>query len=227
LSEFSEILETFFDSFMRGKIHTALPGKIEKVVSESPPIVNVQPGFMRLREGADAPEPRPVVPNVPLVYPVFGEYGVLSKPVVGDSVLLVVAERAVKTWVEQGDTVDPGTDRMFDISDAIAIPGMSHKNVSWTMPDSGIAVGALDGSAVVQIADGKVTTKADETVIQEGADYAVQFTAMKTAFDNLVTAFDAHTHSYAGMPSGTGTTAPPAPSGATMDDAKVEDVRLP
>ena len=87
---------------------------------------------------------------------------------------------------------------------------------------------------------GNVTTDATETVIQAGTDYAVQFTAMKTAFDNLknelnalVTAYNAHTHittATAGIgPPGVvaPTTSTGTPPAASMDSAKVDEVRLP
>lgn len=71
-----------------------------------------------------------------------------------------------------------------------------------------------------------------EVILNGGADYAAEFTALKTGFDSLVAYVDAHTHLVAALPSvGTPpptipTLPPPVPSGATIDAAKVEKVRL-
>lgn len=255
---FSDAVETFFESFLRGKVHTAQPGEIVKVVSANPPIVNVQPAFMRLREGAENAEARPVIPNVPLIFPVFGNYGVLSEIHVGTPVLLIAAERSIKNWVEQGKTCDPGVDRIFDLSDCVAIPGLSNKTVEWSVPQAGVQIGTIDGANIVSITDGAIDVKTDtgdvtltaagnvvtsatETVLQDGTDYAVQFTALKTAFDTLkselnalVTAYNAHVHittATVGATPTPGVIAPTTSTGtppvASMDGAKVAAVRLP
>ena len=144
---------------MRGRVHTAQPGEIVKIISSAPPIVNVQPAYARLREGADGPEPRPVIPNVPLIFPVFGEFGVTSEITVGATVLLIATERSIKSWMEQGRTVDPGMDRMFDLSDCIAIAGLPHKSTDWAVPQAGIQIGTTDGETTVSIVGGEVTIK--------------------------------------------------------------------
>lgn len=240
MSGFSDAVETFVISYMAGEVHTMQPGEIVKVVSLNPPIVNVQPGFMRLREGAAEAEKRPVIPNVPFVFPVFGDFGVTGAVKVGMTVSLIAAERSIKNWVEQGGTVDPGVDRSFDLADCIAIPGLPNKKVSWEVPNDGIQVGTIDGASIVKVTADAVITKSTETVIQEGEDYAVQFTAMKEAFDelkselnSLVTAYNDHIHVTTATV-GTGpvgviapTTSTGTPPVASMDGAKVDTVRLP
>lgn len=57
-------------------------------------------------------------------------------------------------------------------------------------------------------------------VLNEGTDFAVQFTAMKAAFDQLKSDYDLHTHPSIGSP-------PATPSTADMSGAKVDKVRLP
>jgi hypothetical protein len=179
MTEFSDAFETFVDSFMRGRVHTAQPGTIDKIVSANPPIVNVQPNFMGLREGETEAKKKPVIPNVPLIFPVFGDYGITASLTVGTPVLLIAAERSIKSWVEQGGTVDPGIDRSFDLADCIAIPGLPNKTVEWDVPDDGIQIGTIDGETVVSIKDGEITTKTpnlsvvldDELTVGGGADY--------------------------------------------------------
>jgi hypothetical protein len=97
------------------------------------------------------------------------------------------------------------------------------------------------GGDVNLTAGGNVVTSSTETVIQDGTDYAVQFTAMKTAFDNLkselnalVTAYNAHIHITTATVGATltpgviaQTTSTGTPPVAIMDGAKVANVRLP
>jgi hypothetical protein len=101
------------------------------------------------------------------------------------------------------------------------------------------AVITIDSSGAVTItSDDLITTSGTETVIQNGTDFAVQFTAMQSAFDtlksevnSLVTLFTAHTHPYFDTPVGASvtsvTTTPGVPPVASMSGAKVSDVRLP
>lgn len=57
-------------------------------------------------------------------------------------------------------------------------------------------------------------------VLNEGTDFAIQFTAMKVAFDQLVSDHNAHFHPSNGAP-------PTTPTTADMSGAKIDKVRLP
>lgn len=62
--------------------------------------------------------------------------------------------------------------------------------------------------------------------INGNGEFAVGFTAMKAAFDQLISDFDLHIHS--GVTTGLGVSGPPsAPTTADMTAAKIDDVRLP
>lgn len=98
----------------------------------------------------------------------------------------------------------------------------------------------VDGNVSI-VTDGTVTTSAKETILQDGTDYAVQFTEMESAFNDLknelnslVTAYNAHIHittATVGATPTPGVIAPTTSTGtppvATMAAAKIEDVRLP
>lgn len=97
-------------------------------------------------------------------------------------------------------------------------------------------VGITTEGDITATADGNVITSAAETVLQDGTDYAVQFTAMKSAFDTLkselntlVTVFTAHVHPgvLAGAASTGPTPTPGTPPAADMSGAQVSNVRLP
>lgn len=62
-------------------------------------------------------------------------------------------------------------------------------------------------------------------VINEGTDFAVQFTALKTIVDGLVTSLNIHTHT--SSTPGSPTSPPITPFSVDMTPAKINKVRLP
>jgi len=166
-----------------------------------------------------------------------------------------VFEPSLMHLVEDGDNglmVEPiKTDR-------ISLRTRSGLTEISVMADETIHINVSDGKSTLTIdTDGKVSlnsedditltatgnfvTSAAETVVQDGTDYAVQFTAMKAAFDQLknelnalVTAYNAHIHittATVGASATPGVIAPTTSTGtpptADMAGAKVADVRLP
>lgn len=75
----------------------------------------------------------------------------------------------------------------------------------------------------------EVHCKSDGTVqINDGSDYAVQFTALKTEFEKLQNAWDTFASAYVpGSPTVTGTPPTASASGSVIDNAKITTVRLP
>ena len=231
---FSRIL----DSWARGQINTCMPGVVTEFSNRTVPQVSVQPGFKRFLESADAPENLPIIENVPVIYPGSSNYLMVYDIPVDTPVLLVFAQRSIGPWMQQGGSVDPALDHMFDLSDAIAIPGLIPfpDELSAAVIEDGISIQKRDGSSYISIEGDTITTNGDETVLQEGTDWAVQFTTLKSAFDtlktdlnNLITIFNAHVHP--GVTAGAASTAvsvtPGTPSAADMANSKVDDVRLP
>jgi len=104
--------------------HTALPGIVE-TFNASDKTVSVKPALKRKYENGVIKE-LPVIPNVPIVYP-QGSEALISFPLKnGDPVLLVFSERSIDTWKNKGGSVSPEDERKFDLTDAIAIPGVFH-----------------------------------------------------------------------------------------------------
>lgn len=96
---------------------------------------------------------------------------------------------------------------------------------------------SVDGLEATQAAV-KLDNDGDVT-INEGTDWAVQFTALKSAFDQLkndlntfiTTTFNTHTHSYLPGPGAATPTAVPVPTGssssADMSGAKIDSIKVP
>jgi hypothetical protein len=153
-----------------------------------------------------------------------GDNGALVEPVQEDRISLRTRTGLTEVSVLDDETVE------VNVNDGKATVSIDTSgNVSITS----------DGDVTIT-SDGNVTTSATETVVQDGTDWAIQFTAMKTAFDQLknelnalVTVYNAHIHittATVGM-GPPGVIAPTVSTGtsptASMDGAKITDVRLP
>lgn len=113
-----------------GDLHTAMPGQIESYDYTTAkatvlPLLNRQlpdGSIMKL----------PVIQQVPVLWPRTDD-AIIHFPLQrGDGVLLVFSERSLDEWLTTGGIVAPEDKRVFDLSDAIAIPGLF--NLSATTP---------------------------------------------------------------------------------------------
>lgn len=102
-------------------IHTAAPGTILSYDSGS--------GLARVQSSLKfkVPDGRtldmPVIVGVPVIFPSgYGGNASVSFPVkAGDGCLLIFAERSIDEWLKGGESGDL---RKYDLTDAIAIPGL-------------------------------------------------------------------------------------------------------
>jgi hypothetical protein len=164
------------------------------------PAVDVLPVVQRAiptDDGTAEPEPFPVLPNVPLVYPQGGGCSITWALVPGDSVLIVVLMLDVMQWrLTSAPIVAPTTDQgMHHIAHCVAIPGivadlgtpMPNPSASLTIAANGSSL-ALDGSApgvatldagTIKLGAGAVNAAADATKV------GIQLTAIATAIGAL------------------------------------------
>ena len=114
--------------YQLGTIHTALPAAIidyDYTVQKA----SVQPLLNKVWTNA-LPEPMPVLENVPVIFPSSGGASLTFPVNTGDTVLLVFIERSIDLWLTQGGQVSPDDPRKFDLSDAVAIPGLFPFSIS-------------------------------------------------------------------------------------------------
>jgi len=98
-------------------IHTCLPG----IVKSFDPATNkatIQPALNK--SYASGTMEMPVLENVPIMFPKNVFFPVSA----GDYVLLLFSERSIDLWLSVGGQVTPADPRKFNLSDAIAIPGL-------------------------------------------------------------------------------------------------------
>jgi hypothetical protein len=133
-----------------------------------------------------------------------GAYKITFPVAAGDIVLLCFAQTSLDNWLQLGGVVDPQDSRKFDLSDAIAIPGLLSFN-----------------QATSQVADGALVIAAPEVRI--GSSAATEFVALQSEVKAIRDDLEGHTHSYtpALHPAGAGTgttgshTGIPNPSGSS------------
>lgn len=117
----SDIVKQAISSYLNS-IHTCLPAKIidyDFTLQKA----NVQPVLNKKFLNGDTPQ-MPVISNVPVVFPRGGGFNMSWPLNPGDTVLLVFSERSMDNWLQTGGIVTPLDPRKFDLSDAIAIPGL-------------------------------------------------------------------------------------------------------
>lgn len=121
MNSFSQILKQAIQYNLLG-IHTALPGQIESY-DYSQQKADVKPLIKRNYKDGEVTA-LPVITSVPVIWPRAGNASLTFPLNKGDGVLLVFSERSMDTWLSIGSDAVPGDPRKFDLSDAIAIPGL-------------------------------------------------------------------------------------------------------
>lgn len=120
-TDFPDVLRGFIDARL-ADIHTCLPGRIEKY-DHTKQKASVKPLIKKQYRDGEV-QSLPVIVNVPVVWPRSGGASLTFPVQAGDGVLLLFTERAMERWLSSGGEAVPGDPRKFDLSDAIAIPGL-------------------------------------------------------------------------------------------------------
>ena len=120
---FPEAVDHIVWSVLKG-LHTCTPGKVESYDATQCK-ADVLPLVKRVYD--DGTEVAfPVIPAVPVVWPRTSNAFLHLPLAAGDGVLLVFSERSLEQILGQssiGVPVSPGDARVFDLTDAVAIPG--------------------------------------------------------------------------------------------------------
>lgn len=130
------VIEGYLED-LSDRLCVAIPARVERYDAATQKI-DAQPLVKkryRNEEDETVTERAQVVSNVPLVFPGAGDWSITFPVAVGDTVLLVYADRSLDTWLSEGGEIDPGDDRQHHATDAIAIPGLR----SFKAPSSGVS----------------------------------------------------------------------------------------
>jgi hypothetical protein len=154
---------------LQSQIFTGLPAIVtDNSEYESKNIISVRPTIDMQHSDGQVSE-CPEIFNVPVINPSAGG-GLLSFPIqIGDTVWLEFSMRNIEEWLEgDGSSVTEPTQRMHDMSDAVAIVGLYTKN-SHLQPDKKDVVLKFKDNKLVLKEDGNVEiyTKAKYSVYNE------------------------------------------------------------
>jgi Phage protein Gp138 N-terminal domain len=167
-------LTNFINKFIRDRVATNLPGRVVNVSNFGTlQMVDVTIEVARLyTDGEVTSHKGQVIYNVPVVFPASGPRCGLTIPVeVGDTVLLVFGMRDMESWLLGDGTEEaiPTSSRHYDITDAIAIPGLftvttnmkpHTRNIELRFNDATISI-TPEGDISLVNASGSVTLGVD------------------------------------------------------------------
>jgi hypothetical protein len=209
-----QALAAVFSGLMAGT-HTAIPAEIVSFDGAAKTI-KAQPVLQRLYEYKTKAENLPVIEDIPVVFPGSGDFWLTFEPKKGSYALLIVAERSLEIWLNQGGIVDPQQERRFDLSDSIAICGVLPKpDAAQISPVSGMALRNKAGTNGFKLTDtsvemffGAFSIKIDTTGIHIVGDVDVIGTVTADDFIIVLLSLLTHIHS-----TPAGNSGPPIPGG--------------
>lgn len=154
LQEFSEQVEKTAQAVM-SEMHTAIPAKITSF-NPSTGMADLKP-YGTYRTGAGKKIAYPEVTGVPVIIPQCPSAAVfIAYPIkIGDDCLMLVSEQELDAWLGGGDS---DNDMRFDLTSAIAVPGLSNKG------SSVLSEACASGSVIV--ANGSTELKVNKSEVE-------------------------------------------------------------
>jgi Phage protein Gp138 N-terminal domain len=142
-------------------LHTALPG-IVKAYDPTTNKATIQPALNKAFLSGEMP--MPILENVPIMFPGGTDFNITYPINVNDYVLLIFVERSIDLWLSVGGQVTPRDPRKFDLSDAIAIPGLQPFNSDFSGRNNNSFQINYAGSSIIIGEDGAIQIKTASTV---------------------------------------------------------------
>jgi hypothetical protein len=142
-------------------VHTSLPG----IVKSYDPTTNkatIQPALNK--KFMSGPMPMPILENVPIMFPGGVNFNITFPVKEGDYVLLIFIERSIDLWLSVGGQVTPDDPRKFDLSDAVAIPGLQPFTGDFSERNNTDFVINFAGSSITIKENGSIEIKTGNTV---------------------------------------------------------------
>jgi len=102
------------------ELHTALPGTI-KTYNAKTGTIDVQPSGVYTAANGEIYD-YPLLTDVPIVVTGSAKISIAAPIKSGDSCLLIFAEQSLETWLSESDD---DNELRFDLTNAIAIPGLT------------------------------------------------------------------------------------------------------
>lgn len=171
----SDILKQAID-YTLSQMFLQLPGIIIDFNAETK-LATVQPSIKRRFLDSQVFE-MPNIINVPVVFQQSQDFSDTYPLKRGDGVLLVFSQRSLERWIDNGHNSEPGNRRKFDLSDAIAIPGLFATNTPSNY-DPNNSVRRFKNAIFKMQADGKIAIGNDQAELLDIINQLIN--AIKTA----------------------------------------------
>lgn len=251
------------ERLIRVKIAQAIAGlytnEVAQVVSfdKATLLVSVQPCVTRFRS-ADAGKLTgirlPIMNDVSLKLPGSGKTLLSVSPQAGSYGALHFSDRCIEQWVQDGGVGPPRSARKLDLNDCWFEPGLYPQKVDGDegaidggIEDDRISLRTRNGNAEISVMDDEtlnMTTAAADLSVSVSGDFtfnkgsgtAVEYARLKTAFDQLVTDFNALVtaygiHLHSGVTTGAGISGVPtvlgSSSAADMASSESDSIIIP
>lgn len=125
---------------------------------------------------------RPVLVEVPIIFPSMGGFR-LSFPVKeGDEVLAIFTSCSLAYWLAKGGKVDEDASRRGHLSDAVAVIGLQSFARAQAVPDDRVSLGNDDRTVEIAI---------DGNEVRIGDNTASDYVALASKVENYLTALGA------------------------------------
>lgn len=169
-SRLSTLLDFVLEQRLKG-VNTALPAIVETYDSATRR-ARVLPALRLLMTDGTTQRRAPLV-NVPVAHPSGGGFTLLLPLSAGDAVLLVFSQRGLAEFKRQFSESDPTADRLFDLSDAVALAGFGSLSVT-PATSTGASLQTEDGASSIRVEERDVVAVAPgEIRITAGAAVSV------------------------------------------------------
>jgi len=185
MGDINEIVRQEISNYLFG-VHTATIGEVQEY-DPAGPFVSVRPVVrQKFADGDD--RSFGILDAVPVVFPRGGSFSMTFPIKKGDKVLLVFGERSLDDWLEgSGNEVSVSDPRRFDLSDAIAIPGIQAFGSSSPVDN--------ENDVEIKFGSGSVTIEQSGKIIVNGSAIELGSGLLKKLItETFVSLFNAHLH---------------------------------
>ncbi len=213
-NELIQALQVMTESSL-SEVNTMMPGRIISYDAARNRAI-VQPMMPKSLANGEALDP-PTIAEVPIAWGMGsgGTAGLTAPIKPGDGVMLHFSQRSLEGWLS-GNNTAPDDPRRFDLTDAVAVPGLAASGVSANPTDVELRFGPVklrmrpDGGAVLETAGGNLTITADGVAAFTGPKVTVSGDVIVTG-DVVAGTISLRNHVHLGVQSGAGMSGVPKP----------------
>lgn len=146
---FESAVKAFFEYQMRN-VYTAIPAQVVQVRDAGQQKVDVKPLVNMVFPDWEDSEEWPTILSVPLMYPASSTSAFTFPVKAGDTVLLVFSQSCIDVFKAGDGTAAPPSDyRVFNMRDAVAIPGLFPFGTAVNQPSKHTLTHSTDDAVLV------------------------------------------------------------------------------